>query len=217
MKLPARRTRSRIIRVLLCFFPNQWRQEYGSELAATLHRRGLTSGIFFNVITSGIRQRFRSAQPWHIGGMVSLLWLTFGMIANSMSPLPQWAYDHFFQFDFAIELAVGYKTATLLRSQHQSPALATAKAALLGMAPEFLLAILWAMHLLHPTVLAMDSTVNIQGHGFTEFVIRSGGSVTPLELLVILPFPAIPALFLGRLGGIVGRTVSAFRSGYRKA
>jgi len=217
MKLLTQRTRSRIVRALLSLYPKQWRQEYGRELAATLHRRSLTSAILFNVITSGIRQRFRSAQPWHIGGMVSLLWLTFGMIANSMSPLPPWAYGHFFQFDFVIELAVGYKTATLLRSQHQSPALATAKAALLGIAPEFVLAILWSMHLLHPTVLAMDGTVNIQGHGITEFCVRTEGSVAPLELLIILPITAIPALFLGRLGGIIGRTVSAFRSGYRKA
>lgn len=212
--------RMRTIRSLLWVYPKTWRSEYGCELAATLHRRSLTTAVICDILRNGIRQRLRYAAPWQLGGYVSLLWMTFGTALNSIAPLSQSAYNQFFQICLLIQFAVGYKTATLPEKTLSAASLASCKAALLGIAPEILLDLLWATNLIHPTILDMNSSPSTVGYGITELCMRlaQGVPANPHRPLIFVPVLAIlQAMFLGYIGAVASKTITAFKTGLHRA
>lgn len=203
--------RMKVIRILLYAYPAIWRVEYGSELAYTLARRPLTPSIVLDVTRNGILQRMRSAAAWQLGGIWMAGWLIFGTALNSVAPLSPWAYQHFFQLDLCVGFAVGYFSVSRHAQGLLRAAWASAKASIVGLLPEVLLAVFWAAGLVHPTVLGMNGAPVTLGHGITDLVFRSDVVVSPAELLLAVPLTFFPALVIGFAGAVTARIASALR------
>jgi hypothetical protein len=200
-----------IIRLLLRTYPATWRSEYGGELALMLASRPLTLSVGADVFFNGIRQRVRHAEVWHVGGATMGLWLIFGTALNSVSPLSQSAYNQFFRIEWWIELAIGYLYVSRYARHPAAAALASAKAALVGILPEVLLACLWAVNLVHPTILYMNGSPHIRGGGITDLCFRGDSLISPGKLLFSIPVTVLPAFLIGFAGGGIAKTVSVSR------
>lgn len=209
--------RTRVIRILLWIYPAIWRLEYGGELTHTLACRPLTLSIVFDVVRSGILQRVRCAEAWHIGGVVMAFWLIIGTGVNSIAPLSPRAYNYFFQLNWYIELAVGYVSVAWHAKNLSAAAWAAGKAALIGFLPECFLVALWAAGLVHPTILDMRGAPHLIGQGITDLCIRSEAAVSSFHELIGIPLTLLPALVVGFVGGVIARTVSAIRARFHKA
>jgi hypothetical protein len=209
--------KANLIRMLLCSYPGRWRSEYGGELALTLARRPITVSIVVDVVRSGTWQRVRRAEPWQLGGFAMAVWMVFGTALNSITPLSPRAYGFFFQVNLWITLVVGYLSVWRNGKGLISAARASAKANFMGLIPELLLTILWAVGLIHPTVLDMSGSPRIIGHGITELCVRSEAMVTPASLFVQLSIVPLLASIVGLIGGVLARTISSFRNSIRKA
>ena len=62
-----------LVALLLRAYPQEWRREYGDELADILTSRPLSVRIAADVLAGGLRQRARSPHPATILGVLSLL------------------------------------------------------------------------------------------------------------------------------------------------
>ena len=122
-------------RILLLAYPANWRDRYGEELATILEGRSLTLPIVFDVLRNGLLQRIRGAEAWQTGGIVLSTWLVVGTALNSVRPFPRWAYDLFWQFDICIVIAIGYLSVSRDGKSLLAAAVATGKAALVGVNP----------------------------------------------------------------------------------
>jgi len=202
-------SKNTFVSLLLRLYPRAWRSEYGGELAVILADRQFTPSIIVDVVLCGIRQRFRYAEVWQVDGAVLALWLLIGTVANSISPLPRSAYNHFFQINWIAELAIGYIYVSHYSRPPAAAALFSAKASLLGIIPELLLAVLWTVNLIHPTILGMDGVPHVHGHLITDFCLRTEATVSPATLMIAIPVTVIPAFLLGLAGGTLARSVSA--------
>ena len=193
-----------IVRALIGVYPPQWRLEYGDELELMLARRLLTFGIVFNVLAHGVWQRLRLAPIWKLAGATLALKLVIGTTVNSIWPLPIMAYNRFFGADLLIAFAVGY---LVVRRDHKGIRAAmgsAAMAATLGMIPEVVLALLWATNLIQPTILDMDGSPYIIGHGVTDLCTR-GQFSSPLFILVAVPTSGVIAGTMGLIGGSISK------------
>jgi hypothetical protein len=203
--------KTKLIRMLLWAYPVRWRSEYGGELALLLARRPINLSIVVDVVRSGLWQRGRGAEAWQWGGFAMALWMVFGTVLNSIAPLSPFAYGHFFQVNLWICLLVGYLSVWHNGIGLRSAARAAGKAYLVGLIPEVLLTLFWAADLIHPTILNMNGSPHIIGHGITELCIRSEGRVSPSHLLVGLPVAALVGSITGLIGGALARANSALR------
>ena len=207
-----------IIRLLLRIYPRAWGLEYGEELSAILAGRPFTPLILGDVVVSGAWQRFRYAEMWQIGGGALALWLILGTVANSLSPLSPEAYHHFFQINWIAELAIGYMYVARYSKRPAVAAVASVKASLVGLIPELLLTALWAVNLIHPSILGMNGSPHIHGHSITELCLRTEGAASPATLLTAIPVTVIPAFLAGFAGASIATGVSLARrrSGVRE-
>lgn len=200
-----------IIRLLLYTYPRAWRSEYEEERSAILADRPFTPSIIGDVVLSGVRQRLRHAEAWQICGAALALKLIAGTVVNSLSPLSRSAYNHFFQINLIVEMAIGYIYGAHYSKHPAAAALASTKASLLGILPELLLAALWAANLIHPTILGMNGSPHILGHGITELCMRTEATASPAKLLIAIPVTVVPAFLLGFAGATSAKGVSAAR------
>jgi hypothetical protein len=211
--------RMRITRALMCVYPKAWRSEYGSELASTLYRRPLTAIVIIDVLRSGLWQRLRYTAPWQLGGVALTIWMIFGTALNSVAPLSPSAYYRFFDINFLIYFLVGYRTALRSSETLRAAAFASGKTAFICILPEILILSLWAVKLIHPTVLDLNGSPSTIGSGFTFFSLRlsKGVSVNLPEMFVVMPLVCLPlAMFIGYVGAVTSKTVSAFRAGLHR-
>jgi hypothetical protein len=202
-------------RILLRAYPANWRDRYGEELATILEGRSLTLPIVFDVLRNGLLQRIRGAEAWQTGGIVLSTWLVVGTALNSVRPFPRWAYDLFWQFDICIVMAIGYLSVSRNGKSLLAAAVATGKAALVGVTPELILGGLWMAGLVHPTILQPNGSPMILGHGITDLCIRAGVAVPPTHMLLVPLASVIPSAVAGALGAMTARFVSAFWEGLR--
>lgn len=202
-------------RILLRAYPANWRDRYGEELATILEGRSLTFPIVLDVLRNGILQRIRCAEAWQIGGIILATWLVVGTALNSVRPFPRWAYDLFWQFDLCIAMAIGYLSISRDGKSLLASAVAAGRAALVGIIPEIVLAVLWMAGLVHPTISQLNGSPIVLGHGITDLCIRTGVAVPPTHMLLVPLAAAIPAAVAGALGAMTARFVSAFREGLR--
>jgi hypothetical protein len=200
-----------IIRLLLRTYPHGWRSEYGEELSAILADRSFTPLMIGDVVLCGVGQRLRCAEAWQMGGIALALWLIAGTAINSFSPLSPSAYNHFFQINLLIEMAIGYIYVAHGSRRPGAAALASAKASLLGIIPELLLAALWAAHLIHPTILGMNGSPHLRGSVVTELCLRTEATASPVKLLLAVPCTVAPAFFLGFIGAVLAKGSSTIR------
>jgi len=201
-----------IIHLLLSIYPRAWRSEYGGELAAILAGRPLTLSIIADVVLCGVWQRFRYAKVWLVGGTALALWLIIGTAINSVSPLSRSAYNGFFEMNWMAELAIGYICVSRYSRGPAAAALTAAKASLIGIIPELLLAALWATNVIHPAILDMNGSPHIHGHGITDLCQRTEGTASPVTLFIGVPITTvIPAFLFGFTGAAVARGVSMTR------
>ena len=209
----------RIIRGLMCVYPRTWRSEYGCELANTLHQSPLTRAVIFDVLQNGICQRLRYARYSQLGGSFLLLWMLFGTVANSFSPFSGPTYGRFWAVNSVIYFLVGYLTARKPDKNLRESSFASGKAAFIAILPEFIILALWSAHLIHPTVLDLNGSPSIIGHGFTEFCFRlsKGVPVKLPEMFLVLPVASLlPAIFVGYVGAVTSKTISAFKAGFHR-
>jgi len=202
-------------RILLLAYPANWRDRYGEELATILEGRSLTLPIVFDVLRNGLLQRIRGAEAWQTGGIVLSTWLVVGTALNSVRPFPRWAYDLFWQFDICIVIAIGYLSVSRDGKSLLAAAVATGKAALVGVIPELVLGGLWMAGLVHPTILQPNGSPMILGHGITDLCIRAGVAVPPTHMLLVPLAAVVPSAVAGALGAMTARFVSAFWEGLR--
>ena len=202
-------------RILLLAYPANWRDRYGEELATILEGRSLTLPIVFDVLRNGLLQRIRGAEAWQTGGIVLSTWLVVGTALNSVRPFPRWAYDLFWQFDICIVIAIGYLSVSRDGKSLIAAAVATGRAALLGIIPELVLGGLWMAGLVHPTILQPNGSPMILGHGITDLCIRAGVAVPPTHMLLVPLAAVVPSAVAGALGAMTARFVSAFWEGLR--
>ena len=207
--------RVKAARILLRAYPANWRDRYGEELATILEGRSLTLPIVFDVLRNGLLQRIRGAEAWQTGGIVLSTWLVVGTALNSVRPFPRWAYDLFWQFDICIVIAIGYLSVSRDGKSLLAAAVATGKAALVGVIPELVLGGLWMAGLVHPTILQPNGSPMILGHGITDLCIRAGVAVPPTRMLLVPLAAVVPSAVAGALGAMTARFVSAFWEGLR--
>ena len=201
-----------IVHALVRVYPPRWRLEYGDELEQVLACRPLTVGIICNVLAHGVWQRLRVAPTWKLAGATLALKLVIGTTVNSIWPLTPTAYNLFIAPDSAIAFAVGCLAVIRDRKNIRAAMGSAAMAATLGILPEIILALLWAANLIHPTILHLDGSPDIVGHGVTDFCFR-GQFSSPLALLpgflFVVPICAVPAGVMGLLGGSVAKIAGA--------
>jgi hypothetical protein len=202
-------------RILLRAYPARWRDRYGEELATILEGRSLTLPIVLDVLRNGLLQRIRCAEAWQTGGIVLSAWLVVGTAVNSVRPFPRLPYNLFWQFDLCIAMAIGYLSISRDGKSLLGAAVATGKAALVGIIPELVLGVLWMAGLVHPTILQPNGSPMILGHGITDLCIRAGVAVPPTRMLLVPLAAAIPTAIAGAIGAMTARFVSAFREGLR--
>jgi hypothetical protein len=207
--------RVQAVRLLLRAYPGNWRDKYGEELATILEGRSLTLPIVLDVLRNGFLQRIRNAEAWQTGGTVLSAWLVVGTALNSVRPFPLWAYDLFWQLDLCIAVAIGYLSISRDGKSLLAAAVATGKAALVGIIPELVLGFLWMAGFVHPTILQPNGSPMILGHGVTDLCIRAGVAVPPIHMLLVPLAAVIPATVAGALGAMTARFVSAFWEGLR--
>jgi hypothetical protein len=208
-------TRAQATQILLRAYPAHWRESYGEELATIVEARPLTLPIVLDVLCNGMRQRVRSAQAWQIGGIILASWLIVGTAVNSVRPLPHFAYDLFWQLHVCIALAIGYLSSSRDRKSLLAAAIATGKAALLGIIPELTLGVLWMAGVVHPTISQLNGSPMVPGHGITDLCIRTGVVITPMHVLMVPLAATLPAVIAGALGAMAARFVSGLRQGLR--
>jgi len=204
-------SRDTIIRLLLRIYPRAWRSEFEEELGAILRDRPFTPSTIGDVVLCGVRERLRYAEVWQIWGAALALWLTIGIIANSLSPFSRAAYEHFSLPEGIVALAIGYIYVARYHRHPAAAALASVKASLLGIIPELLLAALWAANLIHPTILDMNGSPHLYGRGITELCVRTDATVSPATLLLVVPLTGLAAFLSGLVGATVAMGVSAAR------
>jgi hypothetical protein len=207
--------RVRLVQLLLRAYPAVWRENYGEELVTLLEARPLTLAIVRDVVQNGLLQRARYAQAWQVGGMALALWLIAGTALNSIRAFPLWAYDLFWQINLCIAVVIGYLSVERDRKSRLASALATGKAALVGISPELVLAALWMAGLVHPTILPVNGSPMIVGHGITDLCVRVDVKIRPTHLLITPLVEAILGVIAGSLGAAAAQFVSGFREGFR--
>jgi hypothetical protein len=79
-------TKHRIVAALLRLYPASWRREYGAELEDLLLTRPLTAAVAADVVSNGLRQRLRAAEPATLLGLVILALVT-GAFAYGADPV----------------------------------------------------------------------------------------------------------------------------------
>jgi hypothetical protein len=201
-----------LTQLLLHIYPAAWRAEYGLEFAETLAARPITLRIAADVLRNGLWQRCRYTEPWLLGGMFSAFLLITGTIANSIRPFSSQTSNYFWAFFYCIHLAIGYIYFSYYGKTIFSAAIASGKAALFGCIPEITLAILWALNLVHPTILDMHGSRKIAGGWVTDVCIRSEADVTPAHLLLLVPITSyIPAILTGFLGAVAAKMSGTIR------
>jgi len=205
-----------LIRALLRVYPAGWRQEYGEELELTVATRPLTFSIARDVLFCGLVERLRSAPVWQFAAVALALKFIIGTIVNSISPISPGVYRFFFTPDLLVWIAVGYLSVLRDRRSVLRAMAFSAWAATLGVVPELILGILWAANLVHPTILDMNGSPNLVGHGIVVLSIRSEMPASPALLLLAVPFSALPAGIMGLLGGGIAKMVSALGHALRK-
>jgi hypothetical protein len=203
-----------LIRTLLLAYPRRWRREYGEELADILEGRQLTFRTVWDVLQSGALQRTRDAKVWQVGGLVLEAWLILGTALNSIEAFPRSAYNLFWQFDLCICLVIGYLSVSRNGKSRFAAAQATARAALIGIIPELLLALMWVAGFVHPTILQLNGTPMVLGHGITDMCIRAEYAVRPTDLLLAPLVAIISAFMVGAIGATTCQFILAFRKGF---
>lgn len=209
--------RGRVAQLLLRAYPRVWRENYGQELVTILEDRPLTLAIIRDVFQKGLLQRARYAEAWQIGGIALAIWLVAGTALNSIRAFPQWAYDFFWQINVYTTLVIGYISVVRDRKSRLAAAIATGRASLVGIIPELVLAVLWMAGLVHPTILQLNGTPIVVGHGITDLCIRAGVKIPPTHLLLAPLATVIPGVIAGAVGAAAAQFVSGFREGSRSS
>jgi hypothetical protein len=205
-----------IIYFLLHAYPAAWREEYGEELASLLRLRPLRIRVVSNVALNGLWKRFESDPRWVIGGALLFLWTLLCIVRNTIAPLSPVAYSHIFWPFNLMSLVIGCWTMLHEPAGMRHAALASLKSALVGSLPEITSGFLWAIGLLHPTVLDMHGSPRIHGAWITLLFVRTDASIGPLGCLFLLLAVTISqSLLLGYVGAIVGGCGTAIKAGYR--
>jgi hypothetical protein len=207
--------RVRVVQLLLRAYPPIWREKYGEELVTILEDRSLTLAIVRDVFQNGLLQRARYAEAWQVGGIALAIWLIAGTALNSIRAFPQWGYDLFWQIHLGTALVIGYISVARDRKSQLASAIAAGRASLVGITPELVLAALWMAGLVHPTILQLNGSSMVVGHGITDLCIRADVKIPPTHLLLTPLATAIPGLIAGWVGAGAAQFVSGFREGSR--
>jgi len=208
----------RLIRHFLLYaYPAAWRREYGEELVSLLALRPLRFQVAADVALHGLARRLKSDLQWKIVGAALFLWTLLCLVRNTIAPLSPAAYAHIFRLFNLASLFVGCWTVLREPASLRDAALAALKAALVGTLPELMSEVLWAIDILHPTVLNMHSSPQIRGAGVTLLFVRTdAAAISPLSCLyLLLGVTIIQGLLLGYMGALAGHCVAAIRSSYR--
>ena len=71
-----------IVGALLRLYPAAWRSEYGPELTGILLERPLSARVLADVVSNGLWQRARGAEPSTILGLASMFILLTGLVMS---------------------------------------------------------------------------------------------------------------------------------------
>jgi hypothetical protein len=230
-----------IVRILLRFYPANWRREYGAELADMLLARPLTVNIVSDVFRNALWQRLRASEISTLVGLAMLLVMLNGLVWNIIAPSPYGSaasmlLQNLWGSNLYVLLLVGCGLWTHLRhgGKLDRSGLAAVKISFLAGIPVMAAGALMFSGVLGVTVLRPgDTPTTLQQHGFTytyyDATLRScwvrveGSEGTwkaiqsiscppaPLGVLVA-PLFTLPASFLwGMAGGLLGRWIARGR------
>ena len=196
-----------LIRTLLRLYPDEWRAEYGVELAAVLSLRPITPSVVVDVVLGATRQRWARDKVWIVSGISLFAWTTFVICLNNTGALFRVTPGACGLLSLTIVLLTG--CWTVLRKRDASPSRAAVRAALLGTVPEMLALTFWAAGLFHPLVtkaagpfLLLESRLATVDLTFPNVSPPAFGMV-PLVIALIL----VQACVIGFIGGLLGRLI----------
>jgi hypothetical protein len=70
-----------MIPFLMKIYPRAWRKEYGEELAQVVASKPVTTGVLFNILCNGLKERLRVSDPANVAGpCFSLLFAVLDVI-----------------------------------------------------------------------------------------------------------------------------------------
>jgi len=198
----------RLIRALLQLYPDEWRAEYGAELATVLSRRPITPSIVVDVVLSATRQRWKRDKVWMACGISLFAWTAFVIGSNNTGSLSHVTPVSCGMLSLIIVLLAG--CATVLYRSDASPSWAAVRAALLGTLPETVALTFWAAGIFHPLVTKaaapfplLESRLATVDLTFPT-VPQPGFGMVPLAITLIL----VQACLVGSIGGLLGRLIT---------
>jgi hypothetical protein len=204
--------KQRCVAALLRVYPAEWRAEYGGELGHLLATRPISVRALVNVAISGIGERARSGDVWHVAAFALFVCTCVAGVANNISP---WARERREWYDTALAIIL-FLTGllTVAGGRRRDAASAAAKAALVGYLPEIVALILWSAGLLHPLATKAPGPYPLLESRLAFFVMSF--PTTPRPEFAFIPIAialvAAKALAFGFAGGLVGRAVNASRA-----
>jgi len=150
----------------------------------------------------------KKLELWELaGGMIALLLITATAL-NSVMPFSSALHRSFFSLVLETEFCVGFYYSWSGDCTVMSSALAAAKTAFLGLAPEAALAIAGSMGLFHITVLKNDGTADQATRGIVDFCTRTDATISPIYILLAVPISIAGALVVGLIGALLARFAS---------
>jgi hypothetical protein len=205
----------RLIRALLQLYPDEWRAEYGAELASLLSLQPITPSVFVDVVLSATRQRWKRDKVWMVCGISLFAWTTFVICLNNTGPLSPVTPGSCEMLSLIIVLLAG--CLTVLRKSDASPSWAAVRAALLGTMPETVALAFWARGIFHPLVTKaagpfplLESRLAMVDMTFPT-VPQPGFGMVPLVITLIV----VQACVIGFIGGLLGRLILFFSTRLR--
>jgi hypothetical protein len=196
----------RIIRAILRAYPADWRAEYGEELVGLLAVRALTLRDLSNVLFNGFWQRLKNSTPWKVGAVALFIVTVLCLVRNTLEPLSTEEYSGLTWIVSLSAMAVSFWSILLEPANFRGATRAALGSVLIGVLPELIIGLFWAVDLVHPTVLAVHGPPRTLGHGIRLLYVRTDVSIGPMSYLSILLLgSAYQTLFFGWVGALLGR------------
>lgn len=230
-----------IVRILLHFYPANWRREYGVELTDMLLARPLTVNIVSDVFRNALWQRLRACEISTLVGLAMLLVMLNGLAWNIIAPSPyggeaSMLLQSLWRSNLYVLLLVGCGLWTHLRhgGKLDQSGLAAVKISFLAGIPVMLAGALMLSGVLGVIVLGPgDIPTTFHQHGFAytyyDATLRScwirvqdpagplkavqSATCPPAPLgVLVAPLFTLPSSWLwGMVGGLLGRWIARGR------
>ncbi len=172
-----------------------------------------------NVLVSGLLERGRSDRPWKFLGALLVLVAAFCDAWNCLRPLSLTAYSNAWSVWQACIILAGF-LATFRDSEPLRSAMATGiKVALIGSLPDLTVGLLWLLGIVHPTILHMhpSADINSHGHALTLWSVGSDAVVHPFEFLfLLLSCILVMGAIYAAIGAWLGVFLREIKTGYQK-